>query len=69
MGDEGSRIKFNFCPYCGATVHYEIEGREGIIAVPLGAFADPGFPAPAFSVYESRKHPWVGLPENIEHLA
>ena len=69
IGDAGSRITFNFCPTCGATVHYAIEGREELVAVPVGAFADPGFPAPAFSVYEERKHPWVGLPENIEHLA
>lgn len=32
-------------------------------------FADPEFPAPPFSVYEERMHEWVGLPNNIEHLA
>ncbi len=69
LGDAGSRITFNFCPACGATVHYAIEGREEFVAVPVGAFADPGFPAPAFSVYEGRKHAWVSLPEDIEHLA
>lgn len=69
VGDECSKIAFNFCPACGATVHYEIEGREGSVAIPVGAFAEPGFPAPTFSVYEERKHAWVSLPENIEHMA
>jgi hypothetical protein len=69
IGDEGSRATFDFCPDCGATVHYAIEGCEGFTAIPVGAFAEPGFPAPAFSVYEERKHAWVGLPPGIEHLA
>ncbi len=67
VGDEGSKITFNFCPTCGATVHYEI-GEESI-AIPVGAFAEPSFPAPTFSVYEERMHAWVGLPVNIEHMA
>jgi hypothetical protein len=69
VGDAGTRIAFNFCPNCGATVHYTIEGPEDHVAVPVGAFADPNFPAPTFSVYEERKHAWVRLPEDMEHLA
>jgi hypothetical protein len=68
-GDAGSKITFNFCPNCGATVHYTIEGREESVAIPVGAFAEPNFPAPTFSVYEERKHEWVDLPQDIEHLA
>ena len=33
-----------------------------------GAFAEPDFPPPRISVWESRRHPWVGLPAEIEHL-
>jgi len=69
IGDEGGKCVFNFCPNCGATVHYEIEGGKGSIGIPVGAFAEPGFPGPTFSVYEERKHAWVSLPENIEHMA
>ena len=68
IGDEGHKINFHFCPKCGATVYYQIEGWDDRIAIPVGAFAEPGFPAPTFSVYEERKHAWVGLPENIEHM-
>jgi hypothetical protein len=66
--EEGGEIRFGFCPRCGATVHYEIDDVEGHIAIPVGAFADPGFPAPWVSVYEERMHPWVVLPENVEHV-
>lgn len=68
VGDEGSRISFNFCPNCGATVYYTVEDQEDRIAIPVGAFADPGFPAPGFSVYEERMHSWVKMPEGIERL-
>jgi hypothetical protein len=68
IGDEGSKATFSFCPACGATVHYQIEGHEETIAIPVGAFAEPGFPEPTVSVYEERKHVWVAMPENIEHL-
>ena len=69
VGDSGGRCIFHFCPTCGAIVYYVIAGREEHVAIPIGAFADPNFPAPMFSVYEDRKHAWVTLPENIEHMA
>jgi hypothetical protein len=46
-----------------------MEGREDSIAIPVGAFADSSFPAPTFSVYEDRKHSWVTMPPDIEHMA
>ncbi len=69
VGDEGNKITFSFCPTCGATVHYEIEAWPDFVAIPVGAFAEPGFPPPTFSVYEDRKHAWVVLPDAIEHMA
>lgn len=69
VGDEGSRISFNFCPHCGATVYYAIEDQRELVAIPVGAFADPTFPAPTFSVYEDRMHSWVTMPEGIDSLA
>ncbi len=67
--DSGNRITHHFCPDCGSTVHYEIEGKfDGMIAIPLGAFDDPNFAIPAFSVWEERKHDWVEISgENVEH--
>jgi hypothetical protein len=69
VGDGGSKITFNFCPNCGSTVYYAVAGYdEESVAIAVGAFAEPGFPTPTFSVYEERMHSWVGLPPNIEHM-
>lgn len=69
VGDEGGTATFNFCPKCSATVYYSNRGDNETIAVPVGAFADPNFPAPTFSVYEERKHAWVSLVGEMEHMA
>jgi hypothetical protein len=60
--DRGERRVFSFCPICGGTVFYTSEGSPELVAVPLGAFADPEFPAPTVSVWECRRHEWVDLP-------
>ena len=39
-------VKNHFCPECGATAYYEAEVVPDVVAVPVGAFADPSFPAP-----------------------
>lgn len=66
--DSRNTITYHFCPECGSTVHYSIAGKfEGMIAIPVGAFADPDFPAPRFSVWEKRKHPWVEILGQLEH--
>lgn len=67
VGDEGGRATFSFCPACGATVFYEIDDMPEVIAIPVGAFADPTFPAPKVSVYEARRHAWVAVPDDAEH--
>ena len=69
IGDEGTKSTFRFCPNCGSTVYYRLSGIEGAVAIPVGAFADPSFPAPGFSVYEERMHGWVQIPGGIERMA
>lgn len=66
VGDHGARFRFRFCPVCGTNLFHTEEGFESrSVAVAVGAFADPAFPPPTVSVYESRRHPWVRLPEAI----
>lgn len=66
--DSGHVATYRFCPVCGATLAFVIEGWPGVTAIPVGAFADPSFPAPRFSVYEHRKHAWVEIGiDGIEH--
>jgi len=66
-GDAGSRATFHFCARCGVTVYYEAENFGDYVMIPVGVFADPGFPAPTVSVYESRMHGWVVAPPDAEH--
>jgi hypothetical protein len=67
--DSGNAVAFRFCPVCGSTVYWELEGFPDVIAVAVGAFADAAFPAPQISVYERSKPPWVRLPADapIQH--
>jgi hypothetical protein len=62
ISDAGSRVSYFFCPECGTTVHYKIDVQPGLVAIPVGAFADLSFPAPFLSFYHaSRRYPWVGI--------
>lgn len=61
IGDEGGHGHFRFCPECGSTVWYTIDAEPELIAVALGAFADPDFPAPLRASYDNRRHRWVTL--------
>lgn len=68
IGDSGSAMTQGFCPTCGSSVFYRNENLPGQVAIPLGAFADPTFPAPRFSVWEERRHPWVAIAgDDVEH--
>jgi hypothetical protein len=68
-GGSGRSATFRFCPECGVTVYYTHEDLPDFIAVPIGTFADPQFPEPRVSVYEERRHAWVGVPEKAERIA
>jgi hypothetical protein len=61
-GDQGAKFIFRFCPVCGTNLFHTEEGVAGSVGVAVGAFADPGFPAPQLSIYDCRRHPWVQLP-------
>jgi hypothetical protein len=60
--DKGHLVTFSFCPSCGGTVFFKADYAPDIVAVPVGTFADPSFPAPTVSVWEKRRHDWVDLP-------
>jgi hypothetical protein len=61
-GDQGAKFRFRFCPVCGTNLFHTEEGVEGGVSVAVGAFADPDFPPPRYSIYDCRRHPWVQLP-------
>ena len=68
IGDSGDTLRQRFCPHCGATVHYTMDGDPGRIAIPVGAFADPSFPPPRVEVYTERRHPWVEVRGELVRL-
>jgi len=71
ISDEADRKEhvFNFCPDCGSQVFYTEPDEPDLIVVAVGAFADPEFPPPTESGYDSRRHPWVLLPDTIQRHA
>jgi glyoxylase-like metal-dependent hydrolase (beta-lactamase superfamily II) len=71
ISDEADRKEhvFHFCPQCGSQVFYTEPDDEDLIVVSVGSFADPSFPPPTESGYDSRRHLWVQLPESIQRFA
>ena len=67
IGDSGGRMRASFCPQCGSTVFYVVDAMPDLVAIPVGAFADPGFPAPEVSYYEERMHAWLTLDGDMRH--
>lgn len=57
--DSGYDITFHFCADCGSTVYWFPHRKPGLIAVAVGAFADPAFPAPTQEVFAEYRHSWV----------
>jgi hypothetical protein len=60
--ESGNALTFRFCPVCGSTVYWTGDGFPGLVAIAIGTFADPDFPAPSISVWEEARHAWVALP-------
>jgi len=50
MSDSGQPVTFHFCAVCGSTVYWEPHRKPEMIAVAVGAFADPAFPPPLQAV-------------------
>ncbi|HEY9546986.1 MAG TPA: GFA family protein [Solimonas sp.] len=67
IAEDGDAVRFGFCPVCGSTLFYRLDGVPGTIGVPVGGFAEPDFPTPTVSVYEQHRHHWLSLPDGIEH--
>jgi hypothetical protein len=71
ISDEADRKDhvFHFCPECGSQVFYTEPTEPDLVVVSVGSFADPAFPPPTESGYDSRRHPWLELPDSIQRNA
>jgi hypothetical protein len=56
---------FHFCPDCGSQVFYTEPDEPDLIVISVGSFADPSFPPPTESGYDSRRHAWLRLPDSV----
>lgn len=63
----GRTFNEHFCPTCGTTLYFYGPYKPGVIGVAVGCFADPTFAPPVRSVWEQSHHPWVGLPNGLQH--
>ena len=57
---------FHFCAQCGSNVFYTEPDEPDLIVVSVGSFADPSFPPPTESGYDSRRHRWLEVRATIE---
>jgi len=71
ISDEADRKEhvFHFCPDCGSQVFYTEPTEPDLVVVSVGSFADPSFPPPTQSGYDSRRQQWVLLPDSIRRHA
>src|SRR5262245_58947084 len=67
--DSGYTIHFHFCPKCGSNVYWQADRFPQYYGVAVGAFADPAFPPPTFSVWEESMHQWLLPLLKIERFA
>ena len=59
--DSGYQVVHHFCPRCGSTVFWYPMRKPDVVAIAVGAFADPQFPAPSKAVYHEHRHPWMTI--------
>jgi hypothetical protein len=64
----GGKIHNYFCPQCGSTVYWKLSNLPALIAVAVGAMAEPKYPAPVISVFEQSKHDWVQIDGAVGHF-
>ena len=68
IGDSGNSAHVPLLPALRLDGLLRAQRHPDVVAVAIGAFADPSFPPPKFSVYELRMHAWTGVPEDAEHI-
>jgi hypothetical protein len=67
--EQGLTFDTRFCATCGSSVLWTSSALPDHVAVAVGAFADPSFPAPTLTAWTADKHPWVVMPEGCRSFA
>jgi hypothetical protein len=58
-------FKTSFCPTCGTSILWRSSALPDHVAIAVGCFADPSFPAPTMVAWTSEQHGWVRFPEGV----
>ncbi len=66
--DSGYAMSFNFCPDCGSSVYWQASRFPNHWGIAVGAFANPAFPGPSFSVWQELMHPWLTLASDMQQF-
>ena len=56
----------HFCVNCGTTLLWFLSTAPHSIGIAGGCFTDQALPEPTYSVTDSKRWPWVSLPEGWE---
>lgn len=62
LGTSGATLVNHFCPTCGSTLFWTAGLHPDAVGIGVGSFADPAFPPPLRSVWETHRHRWVEPP-------
>src|SRR4030095_1384746 len=67
ISDESDRKEhvFHFCPECGSQVFYTEPDDPALVVVSIVSLPAAACPPPIESGYDSRRHPWITLPAEM----
>lgn len=65
-GDSGRWVETQFCPSCGSSVLFRLEGVPEVTGVAVGCFTDAEFAKPDWHFWASRGHTWLAMPDGVE---
>jgi hypothetical protein len=66
--DAGREVEYHFCPECGSSVFWYREATPELVAISVGCFTDPTFPAPKAAIWAAHKLNWVEFPSGMPVL-
>lgn len=63
--DSGRNQTAHRCKRCGSPMWFTMQVMPGTIGLRAGTFTDPGFHAPEGFWFNTRKHHWLTLPDDL----
>ena len=64
----GDAVTCYFCPTCGSTIYWILDGQLALLGIAVGNFVDPTVPTPTMEVHTEMRHGWVAPVVGAEQL-